>query len=133
FSVYERNEGSDCACGPESSRTPVRGSLSGDAHDLRGLRRFVEGLDRARLAERVVAAEERLRLATDRVREVLELELVAVRVLELDELHLAAKTELEPRLPDQPGIPDDDRALGADRLELASIREIEPAVEVPKR
>jgi len=81
------------------------------------------------LPERVVAAEERLRHAADRVGEVLELELVAVRLRDLDPLHLVAAAELQGGRADEPRISDDDRALGADRLEVSSVGQVERRVD----
>ena len=82
------NREEQCAFTCTSVRSPDH-SVEPAGYRLTGLprrRRGVQRLERARLAERVVAAEQQLALAADRVADVLELEAVGVLALELDPL-----------------------------------------------
>src|SRR3954453_10103584 len=81
--------------------------------------RAVQGRDRARLPERVVAAEQRRPVAARRGLEVLKLERVGVRRADLEALGRAVgAADLDHRLAPVPRVVQEQRALVAARLEL---------------
>src|SRR3954451_23225328 len=83
--------------------------------------RAVQRRDRARLRERVVAAEERRRVTADRRLEVLELERIRVRPADVDALGRAVRpANLDDRLAPVPWVVEEQRALVAHRLELVA-------------
>src|SRR5438046_4630878 len=89
----------------------------------------MQRLERARLADGVVAAEQELRLAPDRSAEVLELEAIRVDSFNLDALDAVVAAQLDPGRDAVPRIVDEERSLAADRLELAATGEGGPTVE----
>src|SRR5207245_11471784 len=78
----------------------------------------------------VLTAEQRRVLAADRAAHVLEHELVGVLRLDLDELDVVPALQPQPRPPAVPRIADRDRAVRADRLDLAALGEVEAGVEM---
>src|ERR671935_1562368 len=93
------------------------------------LRRAIERLDRARVADGVVPAEQRLVPAADRVAQVLELEPVGVLGVEVDALDGAVAAQLDHRPARVPRIIEEERAVLADRLELVALRQDEAAAD----
>src|SRR5581483_10523274 len=91
---------------------------SGNLHRSPGvLRRAVERVDRARLADRVVAAEERRLEPADRAREIVDLEAVRVGSADVDELPLVAAADDDSRLADIPRPRDLEPSVRAHDLE----------------
>src|SRR5262249_29402855 len=90
--------------------------------------RAVERLDRAHLANGVVAPEQRFRVAAHGRTEVFDLQEVAVDILDVD----ALAVELDVRVAAAHRVRHDELALGADRLEPVSLRKVEPAVNPPE-
>src|SRR4051794_5934668 len=97
-----------------------------------GLCRFVERVDRARLAGRIGAAEQRLRVAANRPTEVVALRPVRTRISDRYPLARVSPNELEPGLARVPRPADADNAVRADSLEPLSQRQVERAVELPQ-
>ena len=95
------------------------------------LRRLVERLDHAGLAEGIVAPEQQGRVTTDRGADVLELELVGVGGVDCDLLDLAVRLPayLDSGRVDVPGVVEEARLIAHD-LELIAVRDDEAAVEV---
>ena len=101
----------------------------GCSHVLPGGGRAAQGGDHARLGDGVVAAEQRGRAGADRPPEVFHLELVRIGRIHGDALDAVVPPELDHRVLAVPGIVEEERALGADRLELVAIGQARRAVE----
>src|SRR5262249_58185876 len=64
------------------------------------------------------------------VPEVLDLQLIRVHVVELDSVHSPVASKLDHRHDAMPGIVEEERAVAPDRLELVTLGQGGPAVEL---
>src|SRR3954451_6329073 len=92
-----------------------------DLHPLPVLRRGVQRLERARLADRIPPPEQQLRLPAGGGADVLELEAVRVLMLHIDRLDALRAAFLDVRLIAVPWVVQEERALAADRLDLVPL------------
>src|SRR5438105_2577033 len=110
---------------------PDDGTASGASwvDGLSFFRRPEERFDRARVPDRIGAAEERLGPSADGVAQVLELEAVRISGLELDALDAGVAPHLDDGLLRVPRVVEEERALRPDRLELVALGQSGSAVE----